>query len=1154
MSEPISLLKANPLQPAEDYTALRKQGFSSIEKLASAVWTDYNNSDPGITILEALCYAITDLAYRTGFEVKDILAPEELTDDTWNQIFYTARQILHNSPLTIDDYRKLIIDVKGVRNAWIEPSKDYEVPIWVDYNFWELRKQQDCSTGGVTERICRGKLKLNPANHDQAKAEHEKTIAKIASFKRKLQERIKPLRNKLISLKEPDTKEADQTEQLLLLLAAEEHQKNIDALTTEIAKLDSIIEESANQPFRASKILELEGFYNVMVEYEEDVLDEHQREAVRQIIIEKLSRHRNLCEDFLSINAVEYEDIGLGTSIEIEEDADPDVVLAEIFFVIYKYFTPSIPFYTIDQLLEKGYQVDDIFEGPPLRHGFIDPQELEKTAFYRDIRLSDIMNEISDIKGIKGILYLHIPFDGLDKNANFYFDAWSKALRNERKIARIQPLMSQVVLCKNRQLITWFTGRAEDRRPERMLKLFRDKKTLERKYKLEDPAVDFPVPAGECMQLEDYYPVTQSLPMCYGVSERVGLPDDSHRKAEVLQLKGYLLFFEQILSDYLVQLNHVKELFTFDGSVKHTSFSRVLEEIDQLQALLIDHDNQGSKNFDHVRKQFAHTLRNLTETPEIFGVRRNLFLDHMLARFSEEMGEYERLSGTLTPDNGADARLIKEKSRILADGEYYSISSNRGRGYDYTQQEFWNSANVSGTERRVSRLLGFSDIKRRTFSPDFLVCETVMVVDPKTKKPVLKKNAKGQILNTVKLFDPDDKSRILLTSVEAAEGCCTEKLMAAILGYADDRKNFRLKEHLKQRSRKVAGLLGTFWFELWDGADPETAVLLATSERYDKKEVRDKAFHSLLSVMEAIDRNEGFHLVEHILLRPRFYEMFDEADKPIPVTFPDICLDLCDLGKGVDEGTEVPPYRKSVHRIPAERCYDRMPWTLDYFRYNAETKLFDQSILFQKVDAKSGEQKRLKFRRYENLAQRVRDLHEFGSERINYKIVSNLEDDPAKRKYGFIIHGNRNIVLAESRLIFSKKRPAETDDIEREIETLMRYFAFELDLYCEANSCDNNEDPYSFRATAVLPCWPKRFRDPTFRALVEKTIQSESPAHTHIRTVWLGILEMQRFEKAYLEWLLEMSQTEMPSIEKTNPLVDVLNTLRPCGLCEEECN
>jgi hypothetical protein len=118
---------------------------------------------------------------------------------------------------------------------------------------------------------------------------------------------------------------------------------------------------------------------------------------------------------------------------------------------------------------------------------------------------------------------------------------------------------------------------------------------------------------------------------------------------------------------------------------------------------------------------------------------------------------------------------------------------------------------------------------------------------------------------------------------------------------------------------------------------------------------------------------------------------------------------------------------------------------------------------------------------------------------------------------------------------------------------LMHYFGFELDLYCQEDPCDNDEDPYSFRATIVIPCWPKRFRDPTFRGLVEKTIQTESPAHVHIRVMWIDILEMQRFEKVFKDWLKENSQTEMPDYGIVNPLVDVLNTLKPCGVCDDDC-
>jgi hypothetical protein len=109
-------------------------------------------------------------------------------------------------------------------------------------------------------------------------------------------------------------------------------------------------------------------------------------------------------------------------------------------------------------------------------------------------------------------------------------------------------------------------------------------------------------------------------------------------------------------------------------------------------------------------------------------------------------------------------------------------------------------------------------------------------------------------------------------------------------------------------------------------------------------------------------------------------------------------------------------------------------------------------------------------------------------------------------------------------------------------------------LYCAEDPCDNNEDPYSFRTTVILPCWPKRMRDHTFRNLVEKTIQREFPAHIHTRIVWLGIMEMKAFETVYNNWLREMSLNETPQYDAINPLVDKLNNLTPCGVCDDECD
>ena len=1155
MAETISLDKKNPLLPAENYTELRKKGIEGIEKLGHGIWTEYNNSDPGITILEAVCYAITDLAYRTGYEIKDLLAPEQLTEETWNEIFYTAREILHNAPLNINDYRKIMIDVKGIRNAWIEPSKEYEVPLWVNYNAFRLENETDCNcTDHLPYKPCLGKLDLQAADITALTKFWDNRKISLTAEITTATEKINTIKTEISKFPKDDLTEAQKKKlgELKKELARAEKALALLNLEKRVISKDPI----------PSKIVELEGLYNVMLEYEENV-PKDQQDEVRQLVINRLSSNRNLCEDYITVNNVEYEEMGIGASIVLEEYADPDLVLAKIFFRIYKYFTPSVPFYTLQQMMDKGYQVDEIFEGPPLKHGFIETAELEKTDLYRDIRLSDIINDIADIKGIKAITYLNLPFvESNQEDADTYFDQWVQYLREQQKIARIQPLLSQVIMCKERDFITWFTGSSKDRKPDRMLKLFNDFKTQERKYKLEETILDFPVPAGENMQLEGYYPVTYSLPMVYGVSERAELPGDAteKRKIQALQLKGFMLFFEQILKNYLAQLNNLRDLFTFDDKPENTYFTGVLasidntdnkeylvEEINGFISLLVDHQKRGTNNPKQIFNDFSQVLQQIIEPPATFWKRRNIFLNHMLARFGEDLSEYENITRWLTPQN-VEQRLIKDKTSILKNGEYYKISTKRGLGYNYSNAEFWNTANVSGTERRVSRLLGFRNADRRDLAPSNIVIEPAMFINEK-KKEEQKTNAKGEPLSVIKFLDPDDNSKILLTSVEVQEGCCTQLLITAILENADIRRHYKFRDESSKRNRKAAGPVGNFWFELWDGpdidSDTSTAVKLATGEKYIKQEEREKNYKRIQEVLTQINENEGLHLVEHILLRPKLDMLYNEADVIIEPRLLDICLDNCDLGKGLGEGTDRPPFRTKVTRIPAQLCYDKKPWVLEYI---IKKGTVDHSFLFQNTFTDDTEPEKMKFRRYELLSKRIQDLRLAGSERDNYDIVNNADDDNTNLKYGFIIYSEEGEQLAQSLYEFPSK-----EAVEKFIARLIQWFGFEMDWYCDENPCDNNEDPYSFRATVVIPCWPKRLRDKTFRNLVEKTIAGQSPAHVHINVKWVDITEMQRFEKVYYDWLNEMYLNEMPSYEKANPVVEVLQTLKPCGLCEDDC-
>ena len=72
---PSRTLSTAPLEhPAMDYALLREAGIRRLERMAGRLWTDFNAHDPGITILEQLCYALTDLGYRIDYDLKDLLA------------------------------------------------------------------------------------------------------------------------------------------------------------------------------------------------------------------------------------------------------------------------------------------------------------------------------------------------------------------------------------------------------------------------------------------------------------------------------------------------------------------------------------------------------------------------------------------------------------------------------------------------------------------------------------------------------------------------------------------------------------------------------------------------------------------------------------------------------------------------------------------------------------------------------------------------------------------------------------------------------------------------------------------------------------------------------------------------------------------------
>jgi len=992
MSESLPINRYQALSPAEDYEFLRRKGIGKIQDLCGDAWTDYNEHDPGITLLEAICHAITDLGYRAGFDIKDILAPAPSAPAGWANIFYTAGAILPCNPVTLTDYRKLVVDIPGVRNAWVEGSGDYEVPVYL---------QQD-----------------------------EDSIV----------------------------------------------------LTCDVEK--------------GNEILPLKGLYRVTVEFEEDVLREGRQEGILQKVKDKLHMHRNLCEDFVAISPVEYQLFSIDAEIKVSESADIDLVNAQIYRVIRDLFSPAIHFYTLGQMRQKGYSTEEIFEGPLLHHGFIDGAELESEAGAKHIQLSDIISRITDIDGVIAIERLAIPRESQSPFSEF--TQWMGQVKEQEKVPRLDTAHSTVQFIRNGDRHRDKGERMAD--PERVNAILSSLLAAEQKVKLKSYERDLEIPAGEYMNLEEYYPFQRSLPACYGMEERLTgeaagpqeLQKLERSKKLVLQLRGFLLLFEQVMANYLSQLAHVRDLLSFDPSVDQTYFTQIPEEINDLRSLFIDYPDYEAR---------AHEL---LENDHTRLQRRNAALDHLLSRHGENLSDHCGISQVLYKQKAAEM-LVRDKIVFLQDT--VQLSNYRGRGFDYTRPEAaWDSDNVEGVKKRVCRLLGMNSYHRKYISSGAIHISEVMYENG-IKKFV------------VKLTDPQHREHLLLQSEEYSFREEAELILNYMLEQGMDR-------HLYEASEKPDRAV----YHLMRPSGEEKPEVVASAHFQHKGEM-EKSFERMVEVLRTFSEEENFHLVEHILLRPRIngrgqsggagsgrkHHGILDKDMVALLPVPEQEAPLGGPGKGRPEKA---PYHFKI--MPGKGKDEDNQWRLSVLNAADEEIFFvPETFLF-----------------YRHVTGRIELLRSLAADKMSYAVSRNAD--------GYYIF---NIMDGNRRIAEGKKRYREEALLEEETDRLIKWLSLEGRALAENASEDEADrlaglDPYSFHVTVVLPAWPARFRDPGFRHLLEKNLFLEMPAHIYPHVYWIGHQEMRRFEEAYKLWLDEQSKGSIPNTEIVNNLLFILDELR----------
>ena len=770
-----------------DYSFLREKGIEYIEQLASDLWTDYNSHDPGITILEMLAYAITDLGARIEMPIQNILTPDNSTSTSYKEQFYDAREILPSNPVTATDYRKLFIDIKGVKNCWLSP---YRKTVYFDSM------------------------------------------------------------NNTLSYNRDDFKNSD----------------------------SSFISEFT-----------LKGLYSILVDFDnlnpDGLLNESEintiKEGIYDKIAEKFHENRNLCEDLVKITEVETHPIAICASIEIYPYIDEELVHAKVVHAIDNYLSPSVMFYSFRQMVEKGYSTDQIIDGPLLENGFIDNKELKEAELRTEVRLSDIINIIMNIEGVKVIK------DIIIKDCNKIDDkgeSWVICVDNNKK----------PVSCSH-SAYSYYKGVLPVNLNKAMVRKYKSELEKEDIGLQEQARYDLEprIPNGKYFDIGNTTTIQNDFPDTYGIGQN-GLPESvsEGRKVMAKQLKGYLLFFDQILASYFAHLRNVKDYLTVKRTEKvgntedsPTYFTQVVKDIKDFDLLVNDYPDKD----DLLTESLFEKLDKKTE-------RKNQILDHLIARFAERFSDYTFLMKQLYGSESSKITLHTKEAFI---SNYDKTGLERGSAFNYYRQpedNLWNSENVSGAEKRIARLTGIKDLRRRDLS----------------KTPVeLYKFSDSDGKTVYRWRIRDQVKKIVLTATENYHNTimAENELAKTVLKVIETNKEIikRGFEDISIEDETIIGnfqvqqsSMGNYSFNVIDTeANPNSSkwVIARHYIYYGSLDKLKKAMLSLVDFMTNIFSEEGMFLVEHILLRP------DVTSEKVPLKQ---FMTVCDNKKG--ECTPADPY------------------------------------------------------------------------------------------------------------------------------------------------------------------------------------------------------------------------------------------------------
>ena len=881
MEQQTIIPKISKLSTAEDYELLRKTGRDYIENLGSELWTDYNAHDPGITILEALCYAITELGYRCNIDIKDLLTGADGKIPA-TQAFYTAKNILTCSALTINDYRKLLADIIGVHNAWLYADdrdilkKGQQIPIN------EIPLFADCKHDQLTTDTTPHPLFLSGLYRVLLDLDNDDQFGDLNKGDIEIFNPVSTITIDLVpkfkagdisfTMELPYINEvaidfvnaASDVDHITTIEVTQQDAKWKCTVTTDAvaAALTFIITINLKPSGKKIDLADMQDFFTEA--YVSQVFYQYGKkiEKIKSILLsikKTLNANRNLGEDFLKIETIRDEEVAICCDIDVTPDTDMEAIQAEVFYLIENYLNPSINFYLLKELMSKKIPVDEIFQGPRLNHGFIDTAELEATQLRDVIHTSDIINLLMDIPGVLSVR--NFMLTKYDANGNPVPGQvglkWCMHIKPRHKPV-LSVNRSKVVFYKKN--FPFLATYAEIRDSLKLMRASRERP------KLNGQQDDLLIPLGTYQPLDEYWSIQNDLPQTYGIGQ-AGLPLTALplRKAQAKQLKAYLLLYDQLLADFFSQLSNAKNLFGLDD-LKQTYFSQYLDTIPDIlpvckqnppgNALLKDIFSNQDSTLGSINKEW----KKLVETDSLFEDRRNHFLDHLLARFAESFNEYVLMMFSINYKNGTTKSIKSEKlisNKINFLKEYPAISYARGTAFNYypltslneiDTTKLWDTDNVSGLEKRASKLAGIKNYFRR-----FLSC--IKNIEVKTVKEKEVQADSTELIKTYYEFVLRNRLGDKLVQKDKYESKADmEQIVKELMDLLDDKSNYLYDS----TSHKIE-VIGS-----------GNKVLAVSAKDYPVKADADKIIKQFeTEFKDDCGDDEGMLLIEHLLLRPR---------------------------------------------------------------------------------------------------------------------------------------------------------------------------------------------------------------------------------------------------------------------------------------------